>query len=70
MSIEEYQAHQEWFIDVSINGKNWLLSLGPRRGLNVGRIIALGASSPESLKTLLNLSETIIKNSVAYTPPI
>jgi hypothetical protein len=24
MSVEEYQAHQEWFIDAPINGKNWL----------------------------------------------
>lgn len=39
-----------------------ILSLGPRKGLNVGRVIAMGASSKENLAFLLEVSERIIKD--------
>jgi len=39
-----------------------ILSLGPRKGLNVGRVIAMGASSKENLAFLFKVSESIIKD--------
>ena len=38
-----------------------ILSLGPKKGVTVGRVIEVVASSPDSLKKLMSIAESIIK---------